>query len=99
MPFSILDRYLMREIVISWAGVTAVLFFIMLSHTFVRVLTKAGEDALGTASVLPLLLANSANLLVTIVPLDVFLGVILGLGRLYQDSEMVAMTPTHRTDL
>ena len=31
MPFSILDRYLMREIVISWAGVTAVLFFIMLA--------------------------------------------------------------------
>ncbi|MEM7210054.1 MAG: LptF/LptG family permease, partial [Pseudomonadota bacterium] len=92
MHLTILDRYIFREAVLTWAAVTFVLFAIMISHTLLRVLVKAGGGEIALASVLPLLLATSINLLVTIVPLGVYLGILLGLGRMYQDSEMVVLS-------
>ena len=92
MRVSILDRYLFREMLYAWGAVTAVLLAIMLSHSLLRVLIKAGSGALDVDSILPLLAATSINLLVTIVPLGVYLGIIIGLGRLYQDSEMVVLS-------
>ena len=77
---------------LSWVAVTLVLFAIMVSHALLRVLLKASGGSLTVDAVLPLLFATSVNLLVTIVPLGLYLGVILGLGRLYQDSEMVVLS-------
>ncbi len=73
-------------------AVTLVLFAIMISHALLRVLVKAAGGQLSVDVVLPLLVATSINLLVTIVPLGLYLGIILGLGRLYQDSEMVVLS-------
>ena len=92
MRIPVLDRYVFREIAFSWAAVTIVLFAIMISHALLRVLVKTAGGKFGVDAVLPLLAATSINLLVTIVPLGLYLGVMLGLGRLYQDSEMVVMS-------
>jgi len=92
MRISIIDRYLFREVARSWAAVTLVLFVILVSHSLMRVLVKAAGGKLSADIILPLLYSTSVNLLVTIVPLGLYLGVILGLGRLYQDSEMVVLS-------
>ena len=92
MHISIIDRYIFREVALSWAAVTVVLFVILVSHTLMVVLVEAAGGELSVDIVLPLLYSTSINLLVTIVPLGLYLGVILGLGRMYQDSEMVVLS-------
>lgn len=92
MQITIVDRYLFREVAFSWAAVTVVLFVILVSHSLMRVLVETAGGNLSADVILPLLCSTSINLLVTIVPLGLYLGVILGLGRLYQDSEMVVLS-------
>jgi len=89
---SIIDRYLLREILLTWAAVTLVLLAIMVSHSLGRILVQASEGRIGADVVFPLLGATVVRLLVTLVPLGLYLGILLGLGRLYRDSEMAALT-------
>ena len=92
MQIPIIDRYLFREIALAWLAVSTVLFTIMISNALLRVLVKTSGGGVAVDSILPLLAATSIDLLATIVPLGLYLGVMLGLGRLYQDSEMVVMS-------
>lgn len=87
----ILDRYLFRETLETWAGVTGVLLLILLASRFAFYLGDAAAGRLPGTAVFTLLGLSVVNYLTLIVPLGLFLAVMLAFGRLYRDSEMAAL--------
>ncbi len=87
----ILDRYVLRETARTWAAVTAVLLFILLSNQFARVLGDAAKDKLPRDAVFSVIGLTALQYLTVLIPFSLFLAVMLALGRLYRDSEMSAL--------
>lgn len=87
----ILNRYILREVLLTWFAVTAVLLFILLTNQFARVLGKAATGELPREAVLILLGLTSIQFLTVLIPVALLLAIMLGLGRMYRDSEMVAI--------
>lgn len=87
----IIQRYLLREILATFAGVALLLSLIVLSGTFVRVLSEVVEGGYPTGIVMQLFALKSASNLIFVIPLTYFLGVLLALGRFYRDSEMAVL--------
>lgn len=86
----VLDRYISREISLTWAAVTVVLLVIMVANVLARILSRVTEGRLPADALLVLLGLKVINLLVTLVPLGLYLGILLAFGRLYRDNEMAA---------
>jgi lipopolysaccharide export system permease protein len=87
----IIDRYILKECALATLAVVAVLLFILLGNTFVRVLGNIVEGKLSADALLPMLGVNMIHYMVILVPLGLYLGILLGMGRLYRDSEMAAL--------
>ena len=87
----ILDRYIFREIAMSWLGVTMVLLMILLTNQFARVLGDVAKGKLPKNAAFDVIGLSAAQYLTVLVPIGLFLAVMLALGRLYRDSEMPAM--------
>jgi lipopolysaccharide export system permease protein len=81
----------LREVIQTWFAVTAVLLFILLTNQFAKVLGKAATGELPRDAVLMLLGLTSLQYLTVLVPVALLLAIMLGLGRMYRDSEMTAM--------
>jgi lipopolysaccharide export system permease protein len=90
--FLIIRRYLLREILVAFAGVALLLSLIVLSGTFVRVLSEVVEGTYPADVMLELFALKSSGNLVFIMPLAFFLSVLLALGRFYRDSEMTVLS-------
>lgn len=88
----IIHRYMLKEIGETFLGVTLLLLLIFLSGTFVRILAEAAEGDYPAGIVLSLFALKAVGNMVLVLPISLFLGVMLALGRLYKDSEMAAMT-------
>ena len=88
---TLIDRYLLKETLQNWFAVTLILSLILISNSLIVVLNRTTEQGLPQDAVLPLVFYNAIGLLVALVPLGLYLGIMLALGRLYQDSEMAAM--------
>jgi lipopolysaccharide export system permease protein len=87
----IIERYIFREVMQSWVGVTAVLLIILLSNQLATVLARAASGGFSGKIVLVLLWLTSLQQMVVLVPIGLFLAIMLALGRLYHESEMTAM--------
>jgi lipopolysaccharide export system permease protein len=87
----ILDRYVLREIALHFAAVTGVLAIILVSVRVVKVLDLASNNQLSSTVVLSLIGFSSVTQLTDLMPIGLFLGTMLALGRLYHDSEMAAI--------
>jgi lipopolysaccharide export system permease protein len=88
----IIDRYLLREILLSWFAITLVLWLIMISHRMVDYLAEAASGEIPGHVIFVLLGVKSLWLLVYVMPFSLALGVVAGLGRLYRDNEMTVLT-------
>jgi len=86
-----LDRYLIKEMLITWLAVTAVLLVIMVGNVLARSLSKVTEGAIAGDALLSLVAVKSVSLLVILIPLGLYLGVLLAHGRFYRDNEMSVM--------
>lgn len=86
-----LDRYLLREVTWTFVAVTGVLLVVLLSNQFARVLAQAVQNDFAGAVVLKLIWLTTLQQLTVLVPIGLFLGIVLALGRLYHESEMTAM--------
>lgn len=86
-----LDRYIFREVAVTCIAVTLVLLVILLSNQLARVLSQAAANDFPRDVVLALIGLTSAGYLTVIVPIGFFLSIMLGLGRLYHESEMAAI--------
>ena len=87
----IIRRYLYREILQTFAAVLTVLLVISAAAVFVRLLAEASAGLLSAGAVFQLLLLKLVGDLVVILPSSLYVAIILALGRLYTDSEIVAM--------
>lgn len=88
---SILDRYIFREVAITWLGVTMVLLLILLTQQFAKVLGDVAKGRLPKNAAFDVIGLSAAQYLTIVVPISLFLAIMLALGRLYRDSEMPAM--------
>lgn len=87
----ILDRYIFREIAMTWFGVTMVLLLILLTNQFARVLGDVAKGKLPKNAAFEVIGLSAVQYLTILVPIGLFLAVMLALGRLYRDSELPAM--------
>lgn len=88
---TIIDRYIIREVVTTWLAVMFVLLIVVTSVEIVQFLKWFLQGELTTTTVLPLFINSQLKVLVLLIPVSLFLGVLLALSRLYMDSEMTAM--------
>jgi len=88
---SIIDRYIVKEVITTWLAVMFVLLIVVTSVEIVQFLKWFLKGELTTSTVLPLFINSQLKVIVLLIPVSLFLGVLLALSRLYMDSEMTAM--------
>lgn len=88
----LLERYLLREGLGAWLGVTVVLLAIMLVTRFARFLAEAAAGQLPREFLLKIVALSSLQYLVILIPVSLLLAILLSLGRMYRDQEITAMT-------
>lgn len=76
---------------VTWIAVTGVLLVILLASQLARVLSQAAANGFPRDVVFTLIGLTTAGYLSVIVPIGFFLSIMLGLGRLYHESEMAAI--------
>jgi lipopolysaccharide export system permease protein len=89
MPrLSILDRYILREYLLGALAAVVVLLVIFTGRTFADIANKVASGRLPGGVMLTVLGLSLVNTLQALLPMGMFLGVLLALGRMYRDSEM-----------
>ena len=89
MPrLSILDRYILREYLWGTLAAVVVLLVIFTGSTFADVVNKVATGRLPGGVMFTVLGLSLVNTLQALLPMGMFLGVLLALGRMYRDSEM-----------
>jgi len=88
----IVDRYLAREIGYTLLAVFGLLMMILVSHQFVRYLADAAAGEVPGEMLLILIGLKSIGFASLVLPLALFLSVIVGLGRMYRDNEIVVLS-------
>lgn len=84
----ILDRYLLRELLLGVGATALVLLLITVGGTFADALRRVATGRLPGDILFPVLGLKVLDALTILLPLAVFLGILMALGRLYRDSEM-----------
>ncbi|SEA51138.1 lipopolysaccharide export system permease protein [Thiothrix caldifontis] len=87
----IINRYLFKEIALSFAATLLVLTLIIVGNTFVRLLADASSGNLPADLVGNLLWFGSLKQLIRLIPVALLIGMMLAFSRLYRDSEMAAL--------
>ncbi|HEX7418098.1 MAG TPA: LPS export ABC transporter permease LptF [Steroidobacteraceae bacterium] len=83
-------RYLLREVVAAFLGVTSVLLVILMTNQLAFVLARAAERQIPGSAVPELLwLAVQQNITI-LLPIGLVLAIVIALGRLYHESELAA---------
>jgi lipopolysaccharide export system permease protein len=88
----ILGRYLIREVSQAFFAVLVILVLIYVSDHFVRYLGEAAAGKIAAGMIAKFIALKLATQVALLLPLAFYLAILLGLGRLYRDSEIVAMT-------
>jgi lipopolysaccharide export system permease protein len=86
-----IDRYLVREIAYPLAGVCSALLIIFITYSLSRFLVDADAGLLQAHDVARLTGLKALIALDVLLPLSMFIAIMVGLGRLYTDSEIHAM--------
>ncbi|SCB73486.1 LPS export ABC transporter permease LptF [Gilliamella intestini] len=87
----IIRRYLVKETLKTQGAILFILLLIFFSQKLIRILSNAIDGSIPRDLIMPLLVLGVSNMADLILPLSLFLGVLVTFGRLYADSEMVAM--------
>ena len=88
---NLIDRYLLREIVLGWFAITLVLWLIMISYRMVGYLAQVATGELPGDVIFILMGVKTLWMLAYVMPFSLALGVVTGLGRLYRDNEMTVL--------
>ena len=88
---NMLDRYVIRE-VLKPSIMVCILFVVLFAgYSWIIFLAKAVDALISTGMLLKLIVLKIGIALEVLLPVSLYFGVILGLGRLYSDSEMKAL--------
>lgn len=88
---SIIDRYLAREMGQNLGLVAGVLVVMFASFSAARFMAEAAAEGLGMAVVFQLVALRTLIALEVLLPIALYLGVVMGLGRMHHDQEMTAL--------
>ena len=88
----ILRRYLVRESLLTFAAVLATLMLVVVAARFANYLAEAAAGEVARAFILELVALKCVDALTPLLPASVFAALVLSLGRLQRDNEIVAMT-------
>lgn len=91
LSFTILDRFIVKELSKMLLSVTLVLTIILLSNQLVRLLAKAVDGEMSANAVMVLVGFNLITLLARILPAAFLASVLIVFGRMYRDNEMAAL--------
>ena len=86
-----IDRYLIKEVSLSFVATIVVLLAIALCFRLVAYLAQVASGALAQEAIFMLLGLQAIRLIILLVSPALLLSIMLTLGRLYRDSEMVAL--------
>ena len=87
----IINRYLIREITLPLITVTATLIVIFTSYSVARYTAEAAAGLLPAGTVVNLTLLRSLISIEVLLPAALYLAVVMSMGRLYSDNEMIAL--------
>lgn len=87
----IIRRYITKETLKTQLAILFILLMIFFSQKLIRILSNAVDGDIPANLVMPLLLLGVSDMAELILPLSLFLGILITLGRFYSNSEMVAM--------
>jgi lipopolysaccharide export system permease protein len=90
--FGIVDRYLLAEALKVFAAIVAILVLIVASMLFLRTLEEVNVGALSVHLVLRVLALQVIRDLPSLLPPAYFLALLVTLGRLSKDSELIALS-------
>ncbi|WP_255327149.1 LPS export ABC transporter permease LptF [Thiomicrorhabdus sp. Milos-T2] len=91
-PFlRILDKYILKELLLTFLAVLIVLLLITFGSEATKLLADAMQGKIPASVVLQVLLLKIPPALEIILPLVALISVMLAVGRLYQDQEMVVL--------
>ena len=76
---------------VTWLAVLVVLLVIMVGNVLARSLSRVTDGTVAADALVALVALKSTALLVTLIPLALYLGVLLAHGRFYRDNEMAVM--------
>jgi lipopolysaccharide export system permease protein len=88
----IVDRYVLGEAIKVFAAIVAILVLIVASMLFLRTLEEVNVGALSVHLVLRVLLFQVVRDLPSLLPPAYFLALLVTLGRLSKDSELIALS-------
>jgi lipopolysaccharide export system permease protein len=88
----ILNRYIILEIIRPMLAICAVLVAVFASYSAAEYLADAVAGLMRPDAVLLMILLRIAIALEVLLPTTLYLSVVIALGRLYRDSEMVALS-------
>ena len=76
---------------LTWVAVTVVLLVIMIGNVLARSLSRVTDGSIAADALLVLVGLKSVGILVTLIPLSLYLGILLAHGRFYRDNVMAVM--------
>ena len=87
----IINRYLIREIALPLVTVTAILVVIFISYNAARYTADAAAGLLPAGTVIHLTLLRCLISIEVLLPAALYLAIVMAMGRMYSDNEMVAL--------
>ena len=87
----ILDKYLLKEILESSLSVLAIFMIILSSNTMLRLIEEASVGTFPTYLLFPVIFVKITQYSIYIIPISLFFGIIIALGRLYNSTEMAVI--------
>ncbi|MDF3055588.1 MAG: putative rane spanning protein [Gammaproteobacteria bacterium] len=88
----IIFRYLIKEVYGTLLASTLVLLLLLISNQLVHYLTQAAAGVVPLRTVMQIMSLQIPLLLGLLLPLGLYLGILMGYGRLYADQEMTVLS-------
>jgi len=95
----ILNKYLLKEVFSSSIAVFGVLMIILSSNTMLRLIEEASIGNFPTYLLMPAILIKVTQYLIHIIPISLFFGIIISLGKFYNNNEMAVISSSGQSPL
>ncbi|PVV16056.1 MAG: LPS export ABC transporter permease LptF [gamma proteobacterium symbiont of Ctena orbiculata] len=96
---TLIDRYLLRDVLKALLAILLVLALIMLANSFIKLLKEVASGELSSNLLFQLLGLQMVVYIPRLIPPAFFFAVLYVIGRMYRDSEMVALASCGVGDL
>ena len=88
----ILEKYLLKEILRSSLSVLLIFMVILTSNTMLRLIEEASAGTFPTYLLFPVIFVKITQYSIYIIPISLFFGIIISLGRFYNSNEMAVIS-------